>query len=182
MNCLCLQTISLLLLSSQAAPPRGVRCLSDTEVKARTEGFLQRYWDTLRNFTLLRPPPPERRTCAQLAKDVHGNVNGRSLSPWKYERTAKICGGDLRSASGSAHRLNQDDTRFPHEISFAKCLCEGCIINGHEDLTYNSVLVYVKFVVMKKTVCQHDQKKYRIKKNVISVPVACTCVVPKYAN
>lgn len=75
--------------------------------------------------------------------------------------------------------LDHNDSRFPHEITFAKCLCGGCIIRQLEDYTYNSVLLYSKLMVLKKTRCQHDPNKYVVIKQFIDIPVACTCVLPK---
>ncbi|KAF3686784.1 Interleukin-17C [Channa argus] len=161
-----LQKIFLLVFYIQfssipAAKP--LKCISETEVKNRTDKFLRKGWDRLRNSQLRQPAPPDTRKCAQIAKEMYGNVNNRSLSPWKYE-------------------LNLNDSRYPQIIYFAKCLCEGCIINGREDKTYNSVLVFVQLVVMEKTACRTDPKTYEVKRNAIDVPVACTCVVPKYAK
>lgn len=73
-------------------------------------------------------------------------------------------------------------SRFPQEIAVAKCLCQGCIINQHEDLNYNSVPVFAPLKVLRKTRCQDDPSKYVVTKAFIKVPVACTCAVPKYAE
>ncbi|XP_074514587.1 interleukin-17C-like [Sebastes fasciatus] len=89
-------------------------------------------------------------------------LNNRSLSPWNYT-------------------FDREVDRSPYEIPFAKCLHLGCIINQREVMDYNSVPVFASLMVMRKTPCKRDPNKYKAKKDVINVPVACTCVVPKYA-
>lgn len=75
--------------------------------------------------------------------------------------------------------INQEDDRIPSTISFAECLCRGCIINQQENLSFNSVLVFAPMIVMRKTKCDDDPQKYVLKKKSLRVPVACTCAVPK---
>lgn len=78
--------------------------------------------------------------------------------------------------------LDRDENRFPDEISFAECLCQGCIIKHHQEMVYNSVPVFAELMVLRKYRCPHDSNQYVVKKDFIKVPVACTCVVPKYAE
>ncbi|XP_072235968.1 interleukin-17C-like [Leuresthes tenuis] len=87
----------------------------------------------------------------------------RSLSPWEY------C-------------IHRDVNRVPHEISVAMCLCQGCVINQDEDASYNSVPVCGQMMVLWRMQCPHDPNKYVVKKEVISIPVACTCVKPVYSK
>ncbi|KAI9513897.1 hypothetical protein NQZ68_038671 [Dissostichus eleginoides] len=91
------------------------------------------------------------------------SLQNRSLSPWVYTVT-------------------RDDNRFPHEIPFAKCLYKGCFINQREDMSYNSVLVHVQLTIMKKTPCKRHPDRYRVNRDSIIVPVACTCAVPSYTK
>ncbi|XP_040899373.1 interleukin-17A-like [Toxotes jaculatrix] len=158
MVCLC----SLLIFSSHttgltAAAAQGSRCISLDELNNRTD----RFWKTHSNkLSFPQNLLQDARTCAQTAKQMRGDVSSRSLAPWRYS-------------------LNQDVDRFPREIAFAECVCQGCIINQHEDLSYNSVPVLAQLMVLKKTRCPRDPNKYVIKKDFIKVPVACTCAVPR---
>lgn len=76
--------------------------------------------------------------------------------------------------------INWDADRIPPDISFAECLCKGCIINQKENLSYNSVQVFAQMMVMKKTKC--DDENYVLKIESLSVPVACTCAVPRSSD
>ncbi|XP_055770287.1 interleukin-17C-like [Salvelinus fontinalis] len=86
--------------------------------------------------------------------------NNRSLSPWRY-------------------RIDERENRIPSKIMVAECLYTGCIINKHEDMTYNSVPVLATFTVLQKTVCPDNPRHYLVTVNVVTIPVACTCVVPR---
>ncbi|XP_061669388.1 interleukin-17C-like, partial [Syngnathoides biaculeatus] len=83
-------------------------------------------------------------------------------------------------SSESYSELHRDDHRFPCEIVIAECLCQGCIINQREKLSYKSVPVFAPLLVLRKVQCPVDPNKYILKKDLIKIPVACTCVVPKY--
>ncbi|XP_068597543.1 interleukin-17C-like [Brachionichthys hirsutus] len=146
--------------SSSCAAAGG--CLSGKRLSNLADRFQRRYWDKL---ALVKYPPPPRdaRTCAQLAQEMSSSLNSRAVSPWKYS-------------------INRDVDRIPHEIAFAECICQGCIINQHEDLKYNSVPVFAPLMVLKKTRCGNDPSKYEVKNDFINVPLACTCVVPKYVK
>lgn len=82
----------------------------------------------------------------------------------------------------SPTRVDEDNSRIPSKINFVECLCQGCVINQQEDMTYNSVPVFWTVKVLVKTQCVDDPKKYVVKKTKINVPVACLCAVPKYVN
>uniref|UniRef100_A0A673VZ39 Interleukin 17C n=1 Tax=Salmo trutta TaxID=8032 RepID=A0A673VZ39_SALTR len=82
--------------------------------------------------------------------------NNRSLSPWRYR-----------------------EDRIPSKIMVAECLYEGCIINKHEDMEYNSVPVLATFTVLQKTVCPGNPQHYLVTVDSVTFPVACTCVVPR---
>lgn len=80
----------------------------------------------------------------------------------------------------SAHyRIDVDKTRYPEEIAVAECLCAGCIIDGVEDRDYNSYPVMQTMMVVRKKECA-EKGKYSFKTEMIQVPVACTCLVPRY--
>ncbi|XP_074550967.1 interleukin-17F-like [Halichoeres trimaculatus] len=83
----------------------------------------------------------------------------RALSPWRY-------------------RVHQDPDRIPDKICIAECLCEGCIMNGKEDNSYNSKPLEVNMLVYKKTKCQGDANRYRMTRALIKVAVGCVCVMP----
>ncbi|KAL7406179.1 hypothetical protein ABVT39_014616 [Epinephelus coioides] len=147
--------------SSCAADGRSSKCIDLRQVN-RTVSRLHRYWEYW-NELWLPKNLKDTQTCAQVAKDMRGELSNRSLSPWKY-------------------RLDREENRHPHEILLAECLCEGCIINQREDMSYNSVPVFAPLMVLRRTLCPSDPNKYEVKKDFIEIPVACTCAVPKYAE
>ncbi|KAG5269982.1 hypothetical protein AALO_G00187320 [Alosa alosa] len=65
----------------------------------------------------------------------------RSISPWLY-------------------REDKDQDRFPSIIYFAKCKYKGCIIDGVEDKSLNSVAVYRFQMVLKRKRCLFKRKQY----------------------
>nr|AUG89996.1 interleukin-17C2 [Larimichthys crocea] len=140
---------------SAAAVPSG--CMSEDDLRIRGETFEAKYKDRTRDLG----QKDTRETCEQAAKNLSGGMNTRSSSPWRY-------------------RLNREDDRFPRDIFFAECVCDGCIIDGHKiDLNYNSVRVNASLMVLRKISCPGYHDKYKVRKEIISVPVACTCVMPK---
>ncbi|KAK9542270.1 hypothetical protein VZT92_000145 [Zoarces viviparus] len=158
-----LQMISLLIfndqISSPAAAGRSSRCVGVDQVKNTADRFQRRHWGRLSFLQSTQ----DTRTCAQTVAEMRGDLSNRSLSPWKYS-------------------LNKEDNRIPYKISFAECLCDGCIINQREDMRYNSVPVFASLMVMRKTPCPRDPNKFVVSKDVIKVPVGCTCAVPKYTT
>ncbi|XP_041796917.1 interleukin-25-like [Chelmon rostratus] len=148
--------------SSSADAAGSSRCISADEMSGRVDKFQRRYWDKLRVSTDLQPLR-DARTCAQTAAGMPEDLNNRSLSPWRYS-------------------LHEDVDRIPREIAFAECLCQGCIINQREELSYNSVQVFAWLMVLRRTRCPRDPDKYVLKRDFLKVPVACTCAVPRYAK
>ncbi|XP_005924032.2 interleukin-17B-like [Haplochromis burtoni] len=136
--------------------PAASRCLSAEKVEAR-----ERKFDVnLKKLDLQRDAREhqELTTCEQAAQQMH-ELNGRALSPWRYY-------------------IDRNDSRYPRDIIFAECLCKGCIIDGREVNSYNSVEVRAPMVVLMKTTCK-DADTYRVRKTRIEVPLGCTCVRPK---
>lgn len=80
----------------------------------------------------------------------------------------------------SPSREDRNDTRYPHVIFMAECVHRGCIINGEETDAYNSVVVATNMNVFYKHQCAHDRSKHILTHSLITVPVSCTCVEPKY--
>ncbi|CAI5646422.1 unnamed protein product [Oreochromis niloticus] len=151
-----LQLISLLILHELRASAAKSTCLTGEVVEAR-----ERKFNASQKKLNLQPDAREhqnRTTCVQAAREMH-ELNGRALSPWCYY-------------------IDRNDSRQPRDISFAKCLCKGCIIDGHEVNDYNSVEVWAPMLVLIKTECK-DANTYRVQKMRIEVPVGCTCVRPK---
>ncbi|XP_020512689.1 interleukin-17C [Labrus bergylta] len=145
---------SLLMHTASHAAVRGSRCTREDTIKDRSDNLMRLYEN---NLEVLKEPP--QRTCAQAATEMRGKLKNRALSPWTY-------------------RLNKDTERIPAVIAFADCLCEHCILNGQEDWNYNSVQVNASLLVFRRTRCGGN--RYRLSKDFITVPVACTCVVPNY--
>ncbi|XP_022064383.1 interleukin-17C-like [Acanthochromis polyacanthus] len=136
----------------------SARCVGEKELIKLQNRLQRRYWERL---NVPQPTSPQQRapTCAQVSKELHEDTQSRSLSPWRY-------------------RLDRNDSRFPHEIYVAECLCAGCIINRHEDHSYNSREVFSHPMVLWKTSCPGDPSKYAVRKKFIRVAVGCTCVRP----
>ncbi|XP_047196035.1 interleukin-17C-like [Hippoglossus stenolepis] len=143
--------------TAAAAHVHSSRCLSPEELGKRTDKFQRRYWVKV---GAPESPPQDARSCSKALEEMHGDVSARSLAPWRY-------------------RMNRDVDRFPPDIAFAECLCQGCIIDQREDLSYNSLPVMVQLMVLSRSLCPSDPDKYVITKDSIHVPVACTCVVPR---
>ncbi|XP_051234429.1 interleukin-17C [Dicentrarchus labrax] len=154
-----LQMISLGSLLLYQASSRST-CVSKEQFDSRAEAFLRAYRNTAE---LKVSAEPEPRTCEQTVEELQGDLNKRSLSPWRYS-------------------LNRSDDRVPHEIAFAECVCQGCIIDQREDLTYNSVPMLAPLMVLKRSPCPTDRDKYLLKREVIDIPVGCTCALPRYSE
>ncbi|XP_042337486.1 interleukin-17C-like isoform X2 [Plectropomus leopardus] len=151
---------SLLIFNPQPAAAAGRRRCIDADQVKRTEYRLQKmYQRKLPESNHLQ----DARTCAQAAAEMRTDLSDRSLSPWRY-------------------RLKGELDRVPHEITYAECLCDGCIINQREDMSYNSVPVFFSRFVHRRTLCPWDPNKYMLKREVINIPVACTCVEPSTAK
>ncbi|XP_030269437.1 interleukin-17C-like isoform X2 [Sparus aurata] len=152
-----LQTVflgSLLVFNDFSSP----RCISKQELKDLADRSQTKYWNKWNVSVRL----PDSRSCMQAAQEMRGAGNNRCVSPWRY-------------------RVEQEDDRIPRDIAFAECICKGCIIDGQQNQSYNSKLVFAWMKILKKTTgkCQ-DSIKYMVKKEFIKVPVGCTCVVPNY--
>ncbi|MEQ2248516.1 hypothetical protein ILYODFUR_019858 [Ilyodon furcidens] len=142
--------------------PHGPKCITEEQLHSRENRILKKYQVTDMSAQ------NSSRTCAQVLEEMrkgpprYQEKSRRSLSPWEYS-------------------VDQDDERIPSQISVARCLCEGCIINLREDPSYNSVKVCAQMMVLRRKPCPNDAKKYVVKKELITVPVACTCVKPSYS-
>uniref|UniRef100_A0A8C1MZY0 Uncharacterized protein n=1 Tax=Cyprinus carpio TaxID=7962 RepID=A0A8C1MZY0_CYPCA len=79
------------------------------------------------------------------------------------------------SLSPCIFRTVEDTEMYPSKYEEAECLCDGCIINGVENRTYNSVPVKQTRLFLKKVPCPSDPKKYSLEYKLVSVTVACTC-------
>ncbi|TRZ00825.1 hypothetical protein DNTS_030313 [Danionella cerebrum] len=101
------------------------------------------------------PPADSCQAFARTSKDI----SHRSLSPW---RTRTVVNPDL----------------YPNKYGEAECLCDGCIINGVENHSYNSVPVVRTHLFLKRIPCLRQPGKYSWAFEYVPVKVACTCVVP----
>ncbi|XP_030579948.1 interleukin-17C-like [Archocentrus centrarchus] len=154
--------ISLLILHELRAAAVGSTCLTADQVKAREDRF-EPYLKKLDHQRHVREQQQQHlATCGQAAREMHA-LSGRALSPWMYY-------------------VDHDDSRYPPDITFAKCLCTGCIIKGSEDHSYNSVLLMAPQLVLIKTKCKDGTNTYWVKKTRIDVPVGCTCARPISGN
>ncbi|XP_071397762.1 interleukin-17D-like isoform X2 [Centroberyx affinis] len=162
----------LLILSDRtaAAAARNCsrkRCCSQTELEHFTAKFEKKYHREkfgIPRLGELRELEPhwDRQSCSSFTlQTASQQLGSRSLSPW---------------------RIDDEDGRIPRHIAMAECLCEGCIVNQREDLGYNSVPVRAQLTVLRKTTCPGDAQRFLITAQVVEIPVACTCVVPKTAK
>ncbi|XP_053722178.1 interleukin-17C-like [Synchiropus splendidus] len=145
---------------------RRSRCLSEKQLEDKFDKFNQRRAPYL---SLLSEPTtaPRRQTCEQVARQTsHMTPRHRALSPWRYRM--------VLFPLSIYH-----DQRLPYSIVQAECLCQGCIINQQEDMSYNSVPVFAPLLVLIKSRCLNDPNKYTLKRKIVQIPVACTCVVPR---
>ncbi|XP_017296170.1 interleukin-17C-like [Kryptolebias marmoratus] len=159
----------LLVLSGSRGGPARCRCRDETQADKHWKRLLKQYREDVRLAGTSRcheSAQSRSRTCDQVIKEM-------IKDPWTHQ-------DNQRSASPWEYLLDQNEERFPPQISVARCLCEGCIIHRQENRNYNSVPVCAQMMVLWKKTCSHDPKKYVITKEFISVPVACTCVRPKY--
>ncbi|XP_048828890.1 interleukin-17C [Brienomyrus brachyistius] len=158
-----LYTVLLLTLnlSKLIQPKKHKGCFTLDEMKHHAKKFLRKN---------LRLPPESFGHPQQdhLARDfcssfklqpLSTSYSNRSISPWRY-------------------RMDHDEARYPSGIAFAECLCDGCIINGSEDTSYNSVVVKQTRMVLKRTRCPQNPDRYSFESMFLDVPVACTCVIP----
>ncbi|XP_047437027.1 uncharacterized protein LOC125005614 isoform X1 [Mugil cephalus] len=136
----------------------SARCVDSDNWQRR-----EKAWQLIKNQTSGNATPDAKRTCDQAAREMSEDPSDRALSPWRL-------------------RTDRDDTRFPPEIYVAECLCQGCIIGQRENLSYNSVKVHASLLVLRKSQCPRDPSKYKLTKELIKVPVACTCVRPVIRN
>ncbi|KAG9463611.1 interleukin-17C [Eleutherodactylus coqui] len=103
-------------------------------------------------------------TCPQMNTLEQGKaLNERSISPWTY-------------------RIDNDESRYPQKLAFAHCLCDHCISSesGRETSSLNSVLVKQTMLILRKRSCPYEATLSTFMLEYISVPVACTCSVPRY--
>nr|XP_056718370.1 interleukin-17C [Euleptes europaea] len=102
----------------------------------------------------------------------HSSIHQRSISPW-------------------SHRIDEDENRYPQKLSFAYCLCKGCInaSTGLETTALNSVPVYQEMMVLRRKPCPRSHVEatpapthpaaFTLVVDYVKVPVACACVLPQ---
>ncbi|KAL4657091.1 interleukin-17C-like [Arapaima gigas] len=155
----------LLALSARGLARRSrhhKRCVGKEEMELRAQKHLRKYVTEAAKETLGAPEGyGGGQSCSgfqlQASSAHHSN---RSVSPWRY-------------------RIDRDEDRYPSVMAVAECLCEGCIINGVEDTTYNSVPVTQVKKVLRRLRCSTDPDRYYLKTAFVEVAVACTCVIPR---
>ncbi|KAL2088462.1 hypothetical protein ACEWY4_015361 [Coilia grayii] len=102
-----------------------------------------------------------RVSTPSLARYTHSDYANRSVSPWEY-------------------RVDHVSNTFPSNIRHAECKFGGCIIDGQEDHSFNSVPVFQSQMVLKKMPCKSKPGHYYFEVDFMNVPVACICVIPRY--
>ncbi|XP_069595482.1 interleukin-17C [Ranitomeya imitator] len=163
------------------AQPESSYCFSDEDLEDKTSEVLNHFvsgkmrWDRYTAVNMVphlensesrrkRRRRASQATCPELKTLQKGlTTNERSISPWTY-------------------RIDTDESRYPQKLAFAQCLCNYCISSesGIETSALNSVSVKQTMLVLRKKSCPHDAALSTFALEYISVPVACTCSVPRY--
>ncbi|XP_026086435.1 interleukin-17C [Carassius auratus] len=150
--------IVFFLVSENIVKGTNLGCFSECE-----HGFkkIHKLLQSRHHHKHARLPPVHHKadSCGDFVRSSSA-LNDRSLSPWRL-------------------RIVENADMYPSKYEEAECLCEGCIINGVENMTYNSVPVNQTHLFLKKVPCPSDPKKYSLEYKLVSVTVACTCAVPK---
>ncbi|XP_045910998.1 interleukin-17D [Micropterus dolomieu] len=84
---------------------------------------------------------------------------------------------NLLSISPWAYRISYDPARYPRYIPEAYCLCKGCLIGPHGEMSdqYRSTPVYAPSVILKRMdICVGGRHVYN--EIYVSIAVGCTCV------
>ncbi|KAF4101303.1 interleukin-17C [Onychostoma macrolepis] len=152
--------ICFFLLSESIVKGKNLGCFSECE-----HGFSKIHNKLLQSLHHPHRHHPLRRvrhtanSCEDFVRSSSAALNDRSLSPWRI-------------------RTVENTDMYPSKYEEAECLCDGCIINGVENRTYNSVPVKQTRLFLKKVPCPSDPKKYSLEYKLVSVTVGCTCAVP----
>ncbi|XP_026783442.1 interleukin-17C [Pangasianodon hypophthalmus] len=150
--------VLLLSLTDVLTGQKHKGCLPQDELMIQAKKFLRR---TGRHSEHRAARAVSAASCSDFTHWVFSSdLKNRSLSPW-------------RSRVETAHDL------IPSVYEVAECLCSGCIIDGSENTDYNSVPVMQSVMFLKKVSCTSDPEKYSLEVVYKTVPVACTCAVPK---
>ncbi|XP_075043888.1 interleukin-17C [Mixophyes fleayi] len=156
-------------------------CFSDEELKKTPSSVLDNFvghrmrWEQYTAWNLVshlediknrrkRSKRASETTCPNYNLLQTGErVEERSISPWAY-------------------RIDVDDTRYPQKLAFAHCLCQHCISSdtGRENSSLNSVLIKQEMLVLRKKSCPHNPALSTFVLEKLSVPVGCTCSIPRY--
>ncbi|KAF7699021.1 interleukin-17C isoform X2 [Silurus meridionalis] len=133
-------------------------CLTNDELMHQEKKLLRRAG---RHIDLRAAPSVSAASCQDFTHLVFSSeLKNRSLSPWRL-------------------KFETNNHLIPSVYEVAECLCSGCIINGSENTDYNSVPVMREMMFLKKVSCPADPDKYSINIVYKTLPVACTCVVPR---
>lgn len=100
--CTCSQVSlgSLLIFSHRSSGAGGSRCLSEDQLRHRVDKFRKSYWDRLNVSRNL--PQWNTMTCAQIARELRGELSNRSVSPWRYRYVTRT---PLRGPRGDKYAL-----------------------------------------------------------------------------
>ncbi|XP_061078673.1 interleukin-17C [Conger conger] len=152
-----------LFLTTLSESKKPVGCFNKDELMDHAEHFIMKYLHLSHGHMVQSLDDPNPRTALSCSNFIlqtsSTEYHNRSVSPWR-------------------HRIDHDEERYPSKIAVAECLCEGCIINGKEDMSYNSVPVKRSQLVLKRVECPIKPHLYSFAVSTIKVPVACTCLRP----
>lgn len=100
--CTCSQVSlgSMLIFSHRSSGAGGSRCLSEDQLRHRVDKFRKSYWDRLNVSRNL--PQWNTMTCAQIARELRGELSNRSVSPWRYRYVTRA---PLRGPRGDKYAL-----------------------------------------------------------------------------
>ncbi|TSK38525.1 Interleukin-17C [Bagarius yarrelli] len=156
---------SLILISDAVKGEKHRGCLPADELLMQAKKFLRRTGRTTEHGVAhagsRAAPAVSNAKCSDYKQWTSSSeLMNRSLSPWRSI-------------------LRTDHDLIPSAYEEAECLCSGCIINGTENTDYNSVPVKQSVMFLKKVQCPLDPEKYSLQVLYKTLPIACTCAVPK---
>ncbi|KAF4091621.1 hypothetical protein AMELA_G00039000 [Ameiurus melas] len=148
----------LLFLTDALAVQKHKGCLTRRELEIQAKRLLRRTGRPTEHRAVHAVSSP---SCSDFTHWVFSSdLKNRSLSPWRS-------------------RFETDHNLFPSVYEVAECLCSGCIIDGSENTDYNSIPVMQSVMFLKKVLCSSDPEKYSFEVVYKTIPVACTCAVPR---
>ncbi|XP_069492110.1 interleukin-17C [Ambystoma mexicanum] len=163
------------------------RCLGEDQLKESSVDWVHHFVGSHVNWREYKAVEMVAELESMQAKTRRRRRHSEGLCPKKFTESIKEAshaGLKQRSISPWSYWINEEKDRYPQKLAFAKCLCEGCINTNtwQEDHTLNSVELSQTMMVLRRKPCPnpHSPKQFTFVVEYISVPVGCTCALPRY--